>query len=42
MGKERERKRWVGNVVRESVSPRSLDIRSSFYGLLLLALLITM
>lgn len=42
MGKEREREKEMGNVVRESVSPRSLDIRSSFYRLLLLALLMTM
>lgn len=39
---KREREKEMGNVVRESVSPRSLDIRSSFYRLLLLALLMTM
>lgn len=40
-GKEEgEREKDVGGVVRGHVSPRSLDIRVSFYRLLLLALLI--
>lgn len=39
---EREREKELGNVVRESVSPRSVDVKTGFYRLLFLALLITM
>lgn len=40
MGREKEKE--VGSVVRENVSRRSQDLRTGFYRLFFLALLITM